>query len=193
MNINLKKVLPLIISLSVISLVGCATPQKEEHIDAEPIITNEEDVNNVQVIGINDREGLRGDVIGAEINEMIIDQREVAASELIIEFVPIIYFELDSYNIDDKSLLTIKHYADILVDNQNEAIVLVGHTDERGSQEYNLALGERRGLAVKEAFLLYGVQAARIDVITLGEEKPAVFESNEAAWAKNRRVEIKIK
>lgn len=106
-------------------------------------------------------------------------------------FQPIIYFGYDQFIVDDVSLETVKHYATILVDNPDESIQLIGHTDERGTPEYNLALGERRAKAVAESFLLYGVNSNRISVITMGEEMPADLGHTEDAWAKNRRVEIK--
>ena len=67
---------------------------------------------------------------------------------------------------------------------------LEGHTDERGSREYNIGLGERRAQAVKRALLLQGVQEAQIATVSYGEERPAVVGSDEAAYSKNRRVEI---
>ncbi len=106
---------------------------------------------------------------------------------------PRIFFGFDQYNVDEEGLAIVKHYANILVDNPEETIKLIGHTDERGTPEYNLALGEKRAKAVEEAFMLYGVSSRRMEVITMGEEQPYIDGHYEEAWAKNRRVEIVIK
>lgn len=71
-------------------------------------------------------------------------------------------------------------------------IRIEGHTDERGSRQYNMALGERRGLSVKDYLVAKGISPSRLEVISYGEEKPAVRASNSTAYAKNRRVEIKL-
>ncbi len=119
--------------------------------------------------------------------------KEVAATDLGSTFEPVIFFAYDQYSVDDDALKIIKHYAHVLDSAEKESIILVGHTDERGSPEYNLALGEKRAKAVKEAFMLYGIPSSRMEVVSLGEEQPLVDELNEQAWSKNRRVEIKIK
>lgn len=138
--------------------------------------------NKVEIIGVGEQNKLEGD-----------DSKEVGASEMTKTFEPIIRFQYDQYVVDDEGLASIKHYANVLQQNIDETITLVGHTDERGTPEYNIALGEKRAKSVKEAFMLYGVKSNRIDLVTLGEEQPIVDESNENAWAQNRRVEIKIK
>ncbi|WP_083919044.1 OmpA family protein [Hydrogenovibrio halophilus] len=103
---------------------------------------------------------------------------------------PVIYFGYDQSQLDEASMATVQHFANILVDNPDERIKLIGHTDERGSQEYNLALGERRAQAVAEAFMLYGVSDVRMEIISMGETEPAAEGQTEKAWALNRRVEI---
>jgi peptidoglycan-associated lipoprotein len=103
---------------------------------------------------------------------------------------PVIYFGYDQSQLDEASMATVQHFANILVDNPDERIKLIGHTDERGSQEYNLALGERRAQAVAEVFMLYGVSDTRMEIISMGETEPAAEGQTEKAWALNRRVEI---
>lgn len=147
--------------------------------------TGKADVEVLQAEGMNGQ-ALGGEDMGAE------DLPEVTGQDAMTKtFEPVIYFGYDQFIVDDASLETVKHYAAILVDNPSEKIQLVGHTDERGTPEYNLALGERRAKAVAEAFMLYGVNTSRIAVVTMGEEVPVDFDHTEAAWAKNRRVEIK--
>ncbi|WP_158236004.1 OmpA family protein [Hydrogenovibrio sp. SC-1] len=143
------------------------------------------EVEVLQAEGVNGQ-ALSSEDMGAE------DLPEVTGADAMAHtFEPVIYFGYDQFIVDDTSLETVKHYAAILVDNPDEKIQLIGHTDERGTPEYNLALGERRAKAVAEAFMLYGVNTSRIAVITMGEEVPADLAHTEAAWAKNRRVEIK--
>lgn len=108
-------------------------------------------------------------------------------------YPPIIYFNYDQYDLDDQGTEVVRYHANILIENPKQKLVLKGHTDERGTPEYNLALGEKRALAVSQAMMLFGVEESRIEVISFGEEQPEVAESNELAWQKNRRVEIVIK
>ncbi|BCN93600.1 peptidoglycan-associated lipoprotein [Thiomicrorhabdus immobilis] len=108
-------------------------------------------------------------------------------------YPPIIYFKYDQYDLDDKATDIVRYHADILMANPKQKVVLKGHTDERGTPEYNLALGEKRAQAVAQAMMLFGVQQERIEVVSFGEEQPEDVQSNEIAWQKNRRVEIVIK
>ncbi|HZJ81633.1 MAG TPA: OmpA family protein, partial [Guyparkeria sp.] len=80
--------------------------------------------------------------------------------------------------------------ADFLKANGNRKAVIEGHTDERGSREYNIALGERRANAVRDVLQSYGVSASQIDTVSYGEERPAVEGRGEAVWAQNRRAVI---
>lgn len=103
----------------------------------------------------------------------------------------IIYFDFDSANIRPEFINVLNAHASLLAAYPNLRIRLEGHADERGSREYNVALSERRGYAVLDYLQLKGVRVNQMDVIGYGEEVPAVFGANEAAWSKNRRVEIK--
>ena len=114
------------------------------------------------------------------------------SQDLIIDYQPVVYFNYNQDTLSEDMVKIVQHYAKILLDDPMLCIKLLGHTDERGSPEYNLALGERRAKSVNEMMILFGVDPERIEVISYGEEKPAVDEHNEAAWAKNRRVEIVI-
>lgn len=103
-----------------------------------------------------------------------------------------IYFTLDSSSLDDASMNTLKENEKYLKENPAVNIVIEGHCDERGTTEYNLALGQRRALKVKEYYVQLGIAPNRIATISYGEEMPAVKMSTESAWAKNRRAETKI-
>ena len=98
-----------------------------------------------------------------------------------------IFFELDSYSIDDEDRRTLDAQAAWLAGNPNVRVTIEGHADERGTREYNLALGDRRANAARDYLEARGVAPTRMQVISWGKERPQVPESNEAAWAQNRR------
>jgi peptidoglycan-associated lipoprotein len=98
-----------------------------------------------------------------------------------------ILFELDSYSIDDEDRRTLDAQAAWLTRNGNVRVTIEGHADERGTREYNLALGDRRANAARDYLQSRGVAPERMQVISWGKERPQVPESNDAAWAQNRR------
>jgi peptidoglycan-associated lipoprotein len=102
----------------------------------------------------------------------------------------IIYFDFDSSDIRNEYVDVIAAHGRYLASNATMRVRLEGHTDERGSREYNIGLGERRAQTVKRALMLQGVQESQIATVSYGEERPAAAGSDEAAWEKNRRVEI---
>jgi peptidoglycan-associated lipoprotein len=102
----------------------------------------------------------------------------------------VIYFDFDSSAIRAEYSQTVAGHAAHLVANPGTTIRLEGHTDERGSREYNIGLGERRAQAVRRALMLQGVRAEQLTTVSYGEERPAVTGSDDEAWAMNRRVEI---
>lgn len=104
-----------------------------------------------------------------------------------------IYFDFDSSNLSKSSRDILSRSAEILMKDQKDAIVRIeGNCDERGSAEYNLALGERRAKAAAKYLTALGVQAERLFVLSYGKEKPAVQGNDEAAWSKNRRDEFVV-
>ena len=106
------------------------------------------------------------------------------------EFITVgdrVYFDLDKSEIRSSDASTLNDQAAWLKRYPNVTIVIEGHCDERGTREYNLALGERRANAVKEYLVSRGIPASRIDAISYGKERPAVLGSNESAWQQNRR------
>lgn len=102
----------------------------------------------------------------------------------------VIYFDFDSSSIRAEYSGAIAAHADGLVNNSAQVVRLEGHTDERGSREYNIGLGERRSQAVRQALMLQGVRGDQIVTVSYGEEQPAVSGSDNEALAMNRRVEI---
>lgn len=102
----------------------------------------------------------------------------------------VFYFDFDSSTLTPESRAALTAQAEYLQGN-SDSIRLEGHADERGTREYNMALGERRANAVADFMVLQGVSRSRIETISYGEERPARVGSDESAWAMNRRVELK--
>ena len=102
----------------------------------------------------------------------------------------VVYFGFDKFTLSTKSIQTLKSVVRAMNENPDMLITVSGHADERGTREYNLALGQRRGDAVKDYLLLNGINDNRVTVKSFGEEYPLVTGSNEASWSKNRRAEI---
>ena len=101
-----------------------------------------------------------------------------------------VYFEFDKSSLTSKSIQTLKSAVDALNENTSIKVTLSGHADERGTREYNLALGQRRAESVSDYLVLNGINKSRITVKSFGEEKPLAYGQDESSYAKNRRVEI---
>ena len=104
-----------------------------------------------------------------------------------------VFFALDSSVVSSEGQQTLDRQAAWLKTNGNVKVTLEGHADERGTREYNLALGERRASAAKSYLVNKGVAADRIETTSYGKERPAVVGNNEAAWAQNRRTVTVVK
>jgi peptidoglycan-associated lipoprotein len=102
----------------------------------------------------------------------------------------VVYFDYDSSTISDEDRAIIKAHAGYLSQHPDIKVTLEGNTDERGTREYNIGLGERRANAVKQMMLLMGVSDQQITTVSYGEERPAALGHDESAWHLNRRVEI---
>jgi peptidoglycan-associated lipoprotein len=103
----------------------------------------------------------------------------------------VVYFDYDSYAIRDDFKSVIDSHAKVLSANKGKRIVIEGHTDQRGGREYNLALGQKRAAAVLSSLSLLGASEAQMEAVSFGQERPAAQGSDESAWAKNRRAELK--
>ena len=98
-----------------------------------------------------------------------------------------IYFDLDKYEVKDEYKDLVAAHAKYLVANRGFKMLIQGNTDERGSREYNLALGQKRADAVKKALTLLGASEGQLESVSLGEEKPSCSDASESCWAANRR------
>ena len=108
---------------------------------------------------------------------------------LVEEFLEVgdrVFFDYDESRFKNEGVETLKRQARFLLKNKNLTVRIEGHCDQRGTREYNLALGERRAFSVKNFLISLGVEQSRISVISYGKEKPQSLDENEAAWAQNR-------
>ena len=103
----------------------------------------------------------------------------------------VVYFAYDQYSVDPRYRSVLDAHARYLADNPAAVVVVEGHADERGSREYNVGLGERRALAVRQFLLFQGAGSNQVSVVSYGEERPAAEGHTESAWRLNRRVELK--
>ena len=104
-----------------------------------------------------------------------------------------VYFDYDSNAVKDEFRPLIQAHAKYLVENRGASARLEGNTDERGSREYNLALGQRRAEAVKKIMTVIGVPEARLETVSFGKEKPVAEGHEESSWWKNRRTDVKYR
>ena len=104
-----------------------------------------------------------------------------------------VYFDFDKAALSEQAKSILSQKAEYLVRNSDIHVVLEGHCDERGSNEYNIALSQRRATIAKKYLVAYGVNGENIETVPFGEEKPVCSESNEACWSKNRRDHFEVK
>ncbi|WP_199554332.1 peptidoglycan-associated lipoprotein Pal [Sandaracinobacteroides hominis] len=173
-----SKALPLILIAGALAVAGCTKnrdvlpPEAWQPAPAQPPANNAIDqagtVPPAEPVGSTALPGSQAALI------------EAAGSDTVL-------FALDSYGLDEPARQILGAQAGWLAQNSNVRVTIEGHADERGTREYNLALGERRANAAKNFLAAQGVDADRMSIISYGKERPAVDGSNEEAWAKNRR------
>jgi peptidoglycan-associated lipoprotein len=136
------------------------------------------------------QEGMSGvETAGIEAQEVAVEQVESAQDALMD--MSIFYFDFDETTIKSDSKNALIAHAQYLAVNSSARVVLEGHADERGTVEYNLALGERRALSVSRFLQANGASASQIETVSFGEERPQMMGHNTNSWSQNRRVEIK--
>ena len=139
---------------------------------------------------IYDSEPTTTDIDNAGVKTAEVESADVEVVPVIAETATVFYFDFDKALLTDQSRADLLENAVILAGN-SRSIRLEGHADERGTREYNMALGERRAASVKEFLVMQGVSGDRIEVISFGEERAAAYGSDDEAWRLNRRVELK--
>ncbi len=137
----------------------------------------------------------------AKVEEPVIAKEEPKKVEAapIVEAKPVvptfenIHFDFDKYNIRDDAKPALKKASDWLVENKSAAMLIEGHCDDRGTNEYNLALGERRAKSTRDYLASSGVEKKRLSIVSYGEERPLCKEKNEDCWQRNRRSQFILK
>ena len=164
----------LLVVLFGLSLAGCAGKKSvQESVEVE-------DSSAVSTVGLDDG----GTTFGEGLDGMGVSGSGDPLSKRVV------YFDYDSSMLTPDAERVVQAHASYLADNPGIQVVLEGHTDERGTREYNLALGEDRARSVARVMEAYGVGGDRIQTISFGEERPVALGHDESAWSLNRRVEI---
>jgi peptidoglycan-associated lipoprotein len=132
-----------------------------------------------------------GGVMGSDVYGEGLGLRPDNLTEIASQF-GVVYFDFDSAQINPGERGKIEAVADYLRRNSGVGVIVEGHCDERGSNEYNLALGERRAMAVRAYLVSLGIDASRIQTKSYGEERPVALGHDEASWSQNRRAEFQL-
>lgn len=172
-----------IIALPVVTMMACSSGPSEEELAAERNRMAQE-----QAEAEREAQQAEQERVKAEAAQRMQRQEEMVAQEKeALQNEQTVYFDFDRSNIKPEFQTLLDKHAEFLIKNPEQNVVVQGHTDSRGTPEYNIALGERRGQAVETYLLNAGVSSDQISVVSYGEEKPAVMGSTEYAFAQNRR------
>lgn len=177
--------LTLVLAVSAMALAGCAGDSKKSSSEGSSTAGSSTTSSGSSSSSGIDTSGSRSSSGGTA------RQVESRPAEPAIDISrKVVHFDFDSSAIKAGDLETISAHARHLARNPSIRVRLAGHADERGTREYNVALGERRANAVRDALLLRGASSRQISVVSYGEERPVDSGHNESAWARNRRVEF---
>lgn len=161
------------LALSALLLTACASKGNVD--DAAADVDVNENAEATQGI---DSSAVSGEELKAEAEAKLLEQT-------------VFYFDFDQSTLKEEGKEALQAHAKYLATNNTARITLEGHADERGTIEYNLALGERRAMTVRRFLMVNGASAEQLKVVSYGEERPAVMGSSEDAYSQNRRVEVK--
>lgn len=175
-------------------VAGCSTtgePTDEEAYGSDVEAISQEGGATVYD-GAGEDGGISSSAMTEEERQAAREQAEGAeqAQQAALRDITTFYFDFDTSEIKQEARDVLVAHARYLSNNPRQQVRVEGHADERGSKEYNLALGERRAKAVERFLIVNGASRGQIETVSYGEEKPAVRGSSESAWAQNRRVEL---
>lgn len=176
--------LALILSMAV--MAGCSSTGQKLGVDGDKIKPVDSGDGHTTMI---EGDYVTEQTLSDDEKERMARQQEEAALREIRTF----YFDFDRSELKPESRLPLMAHAKYLFANPNVQIVVQGHCDERGTKEYNMALGERRSKAVERFLVVNGVSRSQIETISFGEEDPVFFGHDEESWAQNRRAVIEYK
>jgi peptidoglycan-associated lipoprotein len=187
MNTMIKQsAFALVLSLGLVA--GCSTTGDEPMSDEEMSAVDQE--GGASVYGGDDDGGISSDELSDRQRDQAARDGAATGDDASLRRITTFYFDFDTAEIKAESRDVLAAHARYLANNSNVDVRLEGHTDERGTKEYNLALGERRANAVQRFLVVNGADRSHIETVSYGEEKPAAMGSDERAWAQNRRVEL---
>jgi peptidoglycan-associated lipoprotein len=141
-------------------------------------------------LSVSDREGITGaavDGVNGYDATNLDGPMPGTQQDLVVNIGDRVFYGYDRYDLNAEGQATLGMQAEWLKNHPNVSVTIEGHADERGTREYNLALGERRANSVRRYLMALGVDGSRINVISYGKERPAVLGSNPSSWAQNRR------
>ncbi|MFC3120796.1 peptidoglycan-associated lipoprotein Pal [Agaribacter flavus] len=181
-----NKLKSLLIALPALTLLACASPDEEQASEANEAAIAAQEAEAAKKAA--EAEKARAEAAAADKlrKAKALMEKEKAA----LEAQQTVYFDFDRSTIKAEFQSVLRKHADFLVKNPSQEIVIEGHTDSRGTPDYNIALGERRAKAVETFFLNAGVSSSQMSVVSYGEEKPAVMGASEYAFAQNRRAVV---
>lgn len=182
----------LVAGLVAIFVSACATTQ-EEIVDGPPVDDQTGIADDGSISGGADATGISDDMTGDGTS--IVDDAPMDAIAMLEQTEGAlasrtIYFEFDSAKLSSESIQILETHGSFIAGNGTVSVRLEGHADERGSREYNIALGDRRAQSVRRVLLFQGASTDQLDTVSYGEEQPAMLGHTEEAWSKNRRVEL---
>jgi peptidoglycan-associated lipoprotein len=183
MEIKMKAVQLFVLPILATALVmtGCASRKPATDIQAGQ---NPSEATTVSTEGLSEDAALNAqNLVGAS-------SKGVTAANKAFLAKRVVHFDYDSSELSNEDYQTLQAHAQFLVANANSKVALTGHTDERGTREYNMALGERRAKAVESFLITNGVAATQLEAVSYGKEMPINAGHDENAWKENRRVEI---
>ena len=181
MKIKLVKLLVLPVLATTLVMTGCASRKPAAEIQAG---------QNPNSAGTVSTEGLSEDAALNAQNLAGASAKGVTAANKAFLAKRVVHFDYDSSDLSNDDYQTLQAHAQFLVANANSKVALTGHTDERGTREYNMALGERRAKAVESFLITNGVAATQLEAVSYGKEMPINAGHDENAWKENRRVEL---
>lgn len=172
---NTLKLMAIPLVAATLAFTGCASKKP-----AGTVVVP----NNVDTTGLSEDAQLNAQNLAGASSKGVTDANRAALAKRVV------YFDYDSSSLSSTDILTLQGHAQFLMANANSRVALAGHTDERGTREYNMALGERRAKAVESFLVTQGVNPGQLEAVSYGKEMPVNLGHNEAAWKENRRVEI---
>ena len=187
--ISTKHALALVLSASV--LAGCASTSTDDTATSGSDVTPVDQSGGVEVGTPGEAGSMTSEEMAAQKAEM--ERQAKEKEEAVLREIRTFYFDFDKSAVKPESRAALMAHAAFLAANPNVNVALEGHSDERGTKEYNLALSERRAQSVERFLVVNGVARTQVEVVSYGEEKPASSGQSESDWAKNRRVYIEYK